>query len=248
MAAAEPRRGRASPAPAGSIWRYTFKIITGAGYWVVIAPAAAMVVVSCWMMALASAFDQATADQIAEMMMSILGAFLVAHSLAPEYRSSIGAVLASKPVSLHRVLTLRVALGVIAPIVFTAVPVILSSLTLKAVDVVTPLIAALPSLWFLSMLALTFATLFRSPLGGFAVAAGLWVLDLEIGYGVHPLLSLQSLHAKEMLDPLSSLWLANKIVLVAAGTALLFLHARLLPRVTRPAGRTDVVRIGTWVG
>src|SRR5438067_5308195 len=201
-------------APAGSIWRYTFKILTGSGYWVLIVPVAAMMIVSIWMMALANAFDQATADQIAEMMMSILGAFLVAHSLAPEYRSSIGAVLASKPVSLHRVLTLRVAIGVIAPIAFTAVPVILSSLTLKAVDVATPLLGALPSLWFLSMLALTFATLFRSPLGGFAVAAGLWVLDLEVGYGVHPLLSLESLHARELGDLLASLWLVNKIVLL----------------------------------
>src|SRR5205085_686842 len=225
---------------------YTFKILTGSGYWVLIVPVAAMMIVSVWMMALANAFDQATADQIAELMMSILGAFLVAHSLAPEYRSSIGAVLASKPVSLHRVLTLRVALGLVAPLVLTAVPVILSSQTLKAVDFITPLSAALPSLWFLSMLALTFATLFRNPLGGFAVAAGLWALDLEVGYGMHPILSLQGLHARDLSDPLSSLWIVNKIVLLVAGTALLYLHGRLLPRVTRPAGRADVVRMGTW--
>src|SRR5262249_13726082 len=196
----------ASRAPDGSLWRYTFKILTGTGYWVLIVPVAAMMIVTIWMMALQTAFDQATADQIAEMMMPILGAFLVAHSLAPEYRSSIGAVLASKPVSLHRVLTLRVALGLIAPLLLTAVPIVLSSLTIKAVDVVTPLVGALPSLWFLSMLALTFATLFRSPLGGFAVAAGLWALDLEVGYSVHPLLSLQAIHAKETVDPLATLW------------------------------------------
>jgi hypothetical protein len=59
---------------------------------------------------------------------------------------------------------------------------------------------------------------------------------------------LQSLHAREVADPLSGLWLANKIVLIIAGTALLFLHGRLLSRVTRPAGRADVVRIGVWVG
>ena len=41
-------------APAGSIWRYTFKILTGSGYWVLIVPVAAMMIVAFFTSLMAS--------------------------------------------------------------------------------------------------------------------------------------------------------------------------------------------------
>src|SRR5205823_4889019 len=167
----------------------------------------------------------------------ILGAFLVAHSLAPEYRSGIGAVLACKPVSLHRVVTMRVGLAMLGALLLTVVTLAVCSIGLHPIDLGPPLLACLPSLWFLSLLALTFATLFRSALAGFAIAAGLWALDLAVGYGVHPILSLQGLHARMDLHPLAGLWLYGKLALVVVGLVLLWLHRRLLPRISRPPER-----------
>src|SRR5688572_5255350 len=93
------------------LWRYNYKILMGAGYWVVVLPVAASQIVTMWMMALSAEFSQEVGTRIAELMAPILGAFLAAHCLAPEYRSGTGTVLASKPVSLHRVVTVRVALA-----------------------------------------------------------------------------------------------------------------------------------------
>src|SRR4028119_1762383 len=103
----------------GRLWRYNYKILVGTGYWVIVLPVAASQVVTLWTMALAGEFNQTTATAIAELMTPILGAFLVAHSMAPEYRSGVGAVLASKPLSLHRVLTMRVGLAMLAALALT---------------------------------------------------------------------------------------------------------------------------------
>jgi hypothetical protein len=226
------------------LWRYNRSILAGGGYWVIVLPVAASQVVTLWMMALATDFNQRVATHIAELMAPILGAFLVAHALAPEYRSGVGAVLACKPVSLHRVVTMRVGLAMLAAALLTFVTLAVCSVGLHPIDVLSPMLASLPSLWFLSLLALTFATLFRNSLAGFSVAAGLWALDLGVGYAVHPLFSLQGLHARLDSDPLASgLWVPGKIALLAVGSALLWLHGRLLPRICRPAERKDILAI-----
>ncbi len=233
----------------GNLWRYNYAVLMGGGYWVLVLPLAASQMVTLWMMALASEFSQAVATNIAELMMPILGAFLVAHSMAPEYRSGIGAVLACKPVSLHRVVTMRVLLAMVLPILLTTVTLGVCSVGLKPVDLGPPLLAALPSLWFLSMLALTCATLFRSAPGGFAMAAVLWGLDLALGYSLNPFLSSRGLTAFYEADPLRSLWLYGKGTLLLGGCVLLGIHARLLPRVCRPAERRDIRKlVGTAAG
>src|SRR5947207_7213978 len=140
------------------LWRYNYKILLGGGYWILVLPVAASQVVTLWMMALSTDFNQPVATHIAEMMTPILGAFLVAHSLAPEYRSGIGAVLACKPVSLHRVVTIRVGLAMLAALILSTITLLVCSVGLKPIDVWTPLLACLPGLWFLSLLALCFAS------------------------------------------------------------------------------------------
>ncbi|HEU4754415.1 MAG TPA: hypothetical protein VFU47_15005, partial [Armatimonadota bacterium] len=234
---------------AGSrLWRYNYQVLVGTGYWVLVLPIAASQVVTLWMMSMAAGFDQTVALRIAELMTPILGAFLVSHSLAPEYRSGIGAVLASKPVSMHRVITIRIGLALTAAVLLTATTLGICSVGLRAIDLGPPLLAALPSLFFLSALALLFATIFRNALGGFTVAAGIWVLDLTLGYDIHPLLSLQGFTALQDKDPLAQLWLTGKVLLVVAALVLLWVHGRILPRIHQPAERRDVIRTAALVG
>jgi len=229
----------------GRFWRYNYQVLAGTGYWVLAVPIAASQIVTLWMMALAGDFGQNPATRTSELMTPILGAFLVAHSLAPEYRSGVGAVLACKPISLSRVLTMRAGLGMLAALALTLITLSVCSVGLKPVDIWTPLLASVPSLWFLSSLAMVFATIFRNPLGGFAVALALWSLDFALGYGVHPFLSVQGLSAKLSGDFLGGFWLPGKLVQVAAGLALWAAHARLLPRVCRAPERTDVLKIAS---
>lgn len=227
----------------GRLWRYNYRILMGTGYWILVLPIAASQIVTLWMMALSSDFSQGTATQIAEMMTPILGAFLVAHSMAPEYRSGVGGVLACKPVSLHRVVSMRAALAMSAAVFLTWVTLSVCSTALKPINVAGPVLAALPSLWFLSLLALTFASLFRNALAGFAVAAALWGVDQGLGYSIHPLLSLQGLHALESQDSLAVLWLWGKGTLLLAGFLLLMIHGKLLRGLYQIADRGNVVRV-----
>lgn len=227
----------------GRLWRYNYRILIGTGYWIVVLPVAASQVVTLWMMALSSDFSQAAAIHIAEMMTPILGAFFVAHSLAPEYRGGVGAVLACKPVSLHRVVTMRAGLAMLAALLLSAVTLGVCSVGLKPIDVPGPLLGALPSLWFLSMVALTFATLFRNSLAGFGTAAALWAVDLSLGYSVNPLFSLQGLTASEGKEALGFLWPASKALLSITGFALLLTHGRLLRRLYQMSDRSNITRV-----
>lgn len=236
---AEPKVGR------GRFWRYNFKVLMGTGYWVLAIPVAASQIVTLWMMALSTAFGQHPATRVAELMTPVLSAFLVAHSLAPEYRSGVGAVLACKPLSLGKVLGMRSGLGMLAAVGLTLITLSVCSATLKPIEVGPPVLASLPSVFFLSGLALVFATIFRNPIGGFAVALGIWALDFAMGYGVHPLLSIQGLSASLDSETLADFWTTGKIVQLVVGAALWWTHSRLLSRVCRPPERADVLKIAT---
>lgn len=225
------------------LWRYNFAILIGGGYWILVLPIAASQVVTLWMMALSTDFSQGMAISISELMTPVLGAFLAAHSLAPEYRSGVGSVLACKPVSLHRVVTLRVALALLTALALTTVTLTVCSVGLQPIDIPPALLVAIPPLWFLSLLALTAATLFRSALGGFAVAAAIWALDLGMGYGVNPFFSSQGYRALLDKAPMSDYWLVGKGVLLASGLVLLLLHHRMMGRLSRAPERRDVTRL-----
>jgi hypothetical protein len=193
------------------LWRYNYKILLGTGYWILVLPVALSQVVTLWMMALASDFTVEGATRIAELMAPLLASFLAAHTLAPEYKSGVGAVLASKPLSLYRVLTVRVSLALLGGLLLTSVSLYVCTTLGKELNVPPMLLAAIPGVWFLSLVALTFATLFRNALGGFAVAAGIWALDWVVGYDVHPLLSLQGYTAHLAKDSLSEMWVPSQI-------------------------------------
>jgi hypothetical protein len=231
-----------------ALWRYNYKILIGSGYWIIVLPVAASQVVTLWMFALSHDFSQLVGTQIAELMTPIVGAFLVAHALAPEYRSGIGAVLACKPVSLGKLLVIRVGLALLVAVVLTWVTLMVCSVGLSPIDLKEALLPGLPSLWFLSMAALALATLFRSALAGFASVAALWALNVAIGFTVHPLLSLQGLSAKMDAHPLAELWVQGKLALFVSGLLLLIWSSRLVSRLGRSSDRTDLTRIAASVG
>jgi hypothetical protein len=245
MAGAIAKGRREGPKGSGGmrLWRYNYKILLGTGYWILVLPIAVSQIVTLWMMALAADFSVEGATRIAELMAPLLAAFLAAHTLAPEYKSGVGAVLASKPLSLFRVLAVRVTLALIGGLLLTAVSLYICTTLGKQLDVPPMLVAAIPGVWFLSLIALTFATLFRNALGGFAVAAGIWTLDWVVGYAVHPILSLQGYTAHISKDALESMWVTSKIALGAGGVLLLLVHGKLLPRICRPAQKADLARV-----
>ena len=236
-------KGRPGGAGGMRLWRYNYKILLGTGYWILVLPIALSQIVTLWMMALASDFSEESAIRIAELMAPLLAAFLAAHTLAPEYKSGVGAVLASKPLSLYRVLTVRVSLALFGGVLLTAASLFICTTLGKELNVPPMLLASIPGVWFLSLVALTFATMFRNALGGFAVAAGIWALDWVVGYSVHPLLSLQGYTAHVARDSLQGMWVTSKVALAVGGIVLLLVHGKLLPRICRPPQKADLARI-----
>src|SRR5207245_1719396 len=93
--------------------------------------------------------------------------------------------------------------------------------------------AGIVSSLFLGLFALTFATLFRNPLAGFAVAAIYWALDLPPGPPIHPFLSLKSLNSVLVAPTtgqalITENWWIAKIVLLVAALLLYRFHARIV--------------------
>src|SRR5579871_3161591 len=106
-----------------------------------------------------------------EMVTPLLAAFLGAHLLSAEYRSRIGAVLASRPVNIGRIVVMRLLVMLALVWVLALISLGAFYAGLKPYDLAPDILACIPSTLFLTMLALTFATLYRHPLVGFGVAA-----------------------------------------------------------------------------
>lgn len=231
----------------GRIWRYNYAILLGGGYWVIVLPVAATMVVTLWMMALATDFNQPYATRLGELMIPILGAFLASHCLAPELRSGTGAVLASKPFPFYRVIGVRFLLALLTPVLLVYLSLMFCSMTLSPIDIGPVILAAVPPLWFLSALALLCSILFRSPLAGLMVPAALWVVDVVLGYSANPFLSGRGLSAMLEREVMSNLWIYGKGLLLLLGTLLLSLQTRNVHRLCRSADQADLFRIAAWV-
>jgi hypothetical protein len=188
-----------------------------------------------------------------ELVSSLLAAFLSAHLLTAEYQSRIGAILASKPIDIGKVVLLR--LVVVMGLVWALGALSLAGyyFWLGPYDVVSAALAGIVSTLFLAMLSLTFATLFRNPLTGFAVAALYWALDLPPGPPINPLFTLKSLTAvhlaKETVFGLvTDKWWIPKIALLIGAILLYFLHARLVFQLGTPLTHRARRRTFGWAG
>src|SRR5258706_4087406 len=175
-----------------ALLRYNFRVLMFRSWWLLVFPIAASQFTVFWNLITQRNFTTIPSQQV-ELVTPLLAAFLSAHLLTAEYQSRIGSILASKPLDIGRVVLMR--LVVVMGIVWG-----LGLLSLLAYyfwherfDLVSTSIAGMISSFFLGMFALTFATLFRNPLAGFAVAALYWALDLPPGPPIHPFLTLKSL-------------------------------------------------------
>jgi tetratricopeptide (TPR) repeat protein len=227
-----------------ALMRYNFRALMGNSYWLIAVPVAASQLLVLWTMAVAAVWREATVVRSMELLMPILGAFLAAHVLGVEYRSRIGGVIVSKPAPVQRALLVRLAVIFLFLGALMLLTLIGFRFALGTCPLVPALLAGIPPTLFLSMLALTVATMTRSALVGFGVAAVAWALDLIGGVAMNPVLTLQSYSGRMMDHPLTGGWLWNKLLLVVLGLALFELHRRHWLRPEAPFTRRRRVRQG----
>jgi hypothetical protein len=179
------------------------------------------------------------ASFIAETVTPLLAAFLAAYCLAPEYQSSM-AMLAWRPAFAGKLVLLRVLAVVLGSLAAIGLTFCFLFVFLEGFQAPVSLLLAFPSVWALAILALTFATRYRSPLTGFGVAAAIWGVNAAYGFGIHPLLGLQGYFAQQSGDPIGKYWLLGKVALLVGGWVMLQFHNRFAS--SRHTDRPDVLR------
>lgn len=221
------------PPRSPGLWAYNIRILLGNSYWLIITPLAAAQLVLFWNMAVMSMSTLSRAAGSVELVAPILAAFLCAHALAPE-QGKVGELVFVRPVSIERILILRIA-AVFAFVLVAMSPIfILYHVRVDAFPLGTTLLAAVPSMLFLSLLALGISSAVHHPLLGFALAAGFWVVDLATGGALNPLTSLQSYAGSVSGRPLSEIWVVNKLVLVGLSGVLYLWVRSMLGRPAAP--------------
>lgn len=215
-----------------SLLRYNFRVLIFNNWWLLVFPLAASQFAVFWNIITHQTGTMVPAQTV-EMVTPLLGAFLSAHILSAEYQARIGAILASKPVNLGKVVLLR--LLVVLGLTFALAGLSLAAyfFGMKPYDLLPPALACLPSTLFLSLFALTFATLLRHSLAGFGMAALYWALDLPPGPPMHPYLTLHSLSTAIAgepggNDPFNRNWVIAKIILLIGAVLLYIFHSRLV--------------------
>ncbi len=229
----------------GSLWAYNIRILLANSYWLIVTPVATAQLVLFWNMAVVSGSEVTSTVETIELLAALLGAFLCAHALVPE-QGKVGELVFVRPVSLERVLVLRIA-AIFAFVLIVVSPVLyFYSAKIDSFPLAAALLAALPPMLFLSVLALASASVLRHPLFGFAVAGAFWVLDLATSGYYNAIVSLHSFSDALANRPMSDLWLVNKLVLIGlAAVIYLWLRSRLgqpiAPRRWRAVARRSVV-------
>lgn len=217
----------------GALIRYNFRVLMHHNGWLLSIPLAASQLTVFWT-ATTQRFSPSLPSTIVELVSPLLGAFLCAHLLSAEYRSGVGAMLASKPVDIRKVVLVRLSIALALVWFLAGLSLLTFHQSMEPYPLLPPLGASVVSTLFLSLLSLTFATLFRHPLAGFAVAALYWLLDLPPGPPMNPFLSLKSLASSfhppgpRVEQPLTDPWWIAKGLLLLAALTLYLLHNRLL--------------------
>ncbi len=209
-------------------------------WWILVFPVAVSQLTVFWNLIMQKATSVGLPATSVELITPLLAAFLSAHVLSAEYPARVGAILASKPLNIGKVVLLR--LGAVLALVW-----VLELISLAAYyygmgpyDVRSAFLASVPSTLFLAMLATTFATLFRHPLAGFGVAILYWALDLPSGPPLNPFGTLKSYSIAltslgPNMDGLVRYWWVAKAALLAGALLLYMLNARLVFRLGVPA-------------
>jgi hypothetical protein len=217
-----------------SLLRYNVRILLGNTVWLLVVPIASSQLIVIWQMALATTFNEVVAAKTSELLASLWAALLCAHVLAQEYRSQLSEITFSKPISVNRIVLMRLA--AIFCVVGVLITLTLAAYTLwlqQPFDFFPVLFAGIPSTLFLGMMALLLTAMWRNPMMGFGAAAIYWALDWVNGMSLNPLFTLHSFAESKTVNPLAQLWMVNKVVLLITTVVLYLAHGRI---VARPAG------------
>ncbi|HSV72946.1 MAG TPA: tetratricopeptide repeat protein [Chthonomonadales bacterium] len=222
-----------------ALFRYNFRVLMANNWWLPVLPVAASQLTVFWNI-ITQPFTPALPARSVEMITPLLAAFLSAHLLSAEYQAGMGAILASKPVHIGRIVLRRLA--VVMAVVWTLAALSLAAYWygMEPYGVTSVAAAGAVSSLYLALLALTFATWLRSPLAGFGVAALVWALDLPPGPPMNPYLSLSTLSFALQPPDIASgavlpgSWWAAKLVLLVATVVLYRAHGKLLFRLGSP--------------
>jgi ABC-type transport system involved in multi-copper enzyme maturation permease subunit len=217
-----------------ALLRYNFRIMMLNNRWLVAFPLIVSQLTVYWLIITRPHLSPDLPALSVELITPLLGAFLGAHLLSAEYRSRVGALLASRPVNIGRIVVLRLLVMLVLVWGLGYISLLAYTYGMEPFDMTRPILASIPSTLFLTMMALTFATLFRHSLAGFGVAAVYWAMDLIPGPPLQPYLSLKSLtsYYTVMSSPPDQTFLMNwwiaKWVLLAGALLLYMVHARLV--------------------
>jgi tetratricopeptide (TPR) repeat protein len=216
-----------------TLLKYNFRIMMLNNRWLVVFPLVVSQLTVYWLI-LTRRFSLDLPAESVELITPLLGAFLGAHLLSAEYRSRVGALLASRPVNIGRIVVLRVLVMLILVWGLGLVSLAAYNYGMEPFNWNLSMLACIPSTLFLTMLAITFATLLRHSLAGFAVAALYWGLDLLPGAPLQPYMSLRGLASYYMVlsNPENQTflmdWWISKVILLAAALLLYLYHARIV--------------------
>ncbi len=211
---------------------YNLRVVLFNNWWLLVFPIAVSQLSVFWYI-VTQKFSPGLPTTSAEMITPLLAAFLAVHILSAEYQSRVGAILASKPVHIGKVVLAR--LGAVFALVWLLELLSLSAFYfgMEPYDLGGAFLASIPSTVFLALLALTFATLLRHPLAGFGIAALYWALNLPPGPPMNAYFGLHS-YASYVGAPKLSFnlnitpWWVSKILLLVAAVLLYALHRRLV--------------------
>jgi hypothetical protein len=216
-----------------TLFRYNFRVLMLNNWWLLVFPLAVSQLTVYWNV-LTQQYKPSLPSQSVEMVTPLLAGFLGAHLLSAEYRSRIGAVLASRPVDIGKIVVMRLVVMLALVWGLALLSVQAYYFWMEPFDQFVMVIACVPSTLFMTMLALTFATLFRNSLAGFGIAALFWALDLPPGAPLNPYLTLKSLtnyySVMANLERQSFVedWKIAKVILLVASLLLFLYHSRLV--------------------
>ena len=202
------------------LFNYNTRILMGNSYWLLIIPVVASQLIIFWHMATASLVKAPTVADSFELVIPLLAAFLCAHVVAPEHQNRVDELTFVRPVPFVRTIALRFLSMYVVVAVLATVMLCVYKYGLKTEFApLTTVLAGIPSVLFLSVLALAFASAWRSAAAGIGVTLVYWAADATWGAALNPLFTLHgysaALAAANGSAAASSGWLLSKGVLLA---------------------------------
>lgn len=228
---------------------YNTRILLSNSYWLLIIPVVASQLILFWHMAIATMVKASMIADSFELVVPLLAAFLCAHVVAPEHHNRVDELTFARPVPFARTILLRllsmylIVAGLAALMLF-----VYTKGTKSEFEPLPTLLAGVPSTLLLSLVALAFASAWRSAAIGIGAALACWLVDVAWGAGVNPIFTLHSyavhLAATDAGRAPGYSWLLSKAaLLVLALVAGLALRAN-LGRPAAPRRMRAVVRLG----